>query len=203
MSHMEEIKKYYEANNIVGYPDYYIQGWENKASQQLRFKELVGQLELNTKRILDVGCGTGNLLEYLNTKFTDFDYIGVDVLPHMIQRAKQKILNGEFICIDLFKENPFDRESFDAIFSSGIFNLNLGNNKDFLKEALEVFSYLSKGAINFNLLWDESPNREDRYYYFSPCEVEEWLRIKYSKEWHISISKGYLNNDFTVYLTRK
>lgn len=202
MSRFEEIKKYYELNNIKGYPDYYIQGWENKIAQELRFIELIGQLDLNNKRILDVGCGTGNLLEYISTRFTGYQYTGVDILPHMIDRAKGKGLEGQFLLIDLFKNNPFKPGSFDIIFSSGIFNLNLGNNKEFLEDALKIFMELSCRTISFNLLWDKSPDREDRYFYFSPEEVSDWLVRKYREEWETSILKGYLKNDFTVHLNK-
>ncbi len=203
MSHMNNIKKYYENNYKEGYPDYYIQGWENKTAQEMRFKELVGHINLNNKRILDVGCGTGNLLEYINQKYTGFDYTGVDILPHMIKIAEGKKLKGRFICMDLFKNNPFPNKSFDAIFSSGIFNLNLGNNKEFLMDALEVFQDLSCGVISFNLLWDKSPDREDKYFYFDPDEVEQLLTEKYGMSWTVIIAKGYLNNDFTVQLKKK
>ncbi len=202
MSHMNNIKKYYEDNYKEGYPDYYIQGWENRTAQEMRFKELINSIDLNGKRILDVGCGTGNLLEYINERFTGFEYTGVDILPHMINIAVAKKLTGKFICMDLFKNNPFKSNSFDAIFSSGIFNLNLGNNKEFLFDALDVFQQLSNGTIAFNLLWDKSPDREDKYFYFDPDKVEQLLTERYN-HWAVTISKGYLNNDFTVLLKKK
>ncbi len=202
MSHMNNIKKYYEDNYKEGYPDYYIQGWENRTAQEMRFKELINSIDLNGKRILDVGCGTGNLLEYINERFTGFEYTGVDILPHMINIAVAKKLTGKFICMDLFKNNPFKSNSFDAIFSSGIFNLNLGNNKEFLFDALDVFQQLSNGTIAFNLLWDKSPDREDKYFYFDPDKLEQLLTERYN-HWAVTISKGYLNNDFTVLLKKK
>lgn len=203
MSHMSRIKKYYEDNYVEGYPDYYIQGWENKTAQEMRFRELVGQIDLNDKRILDVGCGTGNLLEYISKRFTAFEYTGVDILSHMVNIATEKKLKGKFICMDLFKNNPFQDKSFDVIFSSGIFNLNLGNNKEFLIDALNVFQQLSNGTIAFNLLWDKSPDREDKYFYFDPDKVKGLLTEKYGGYWTVSILKGYLNNDFTVILEEK
>lgn len=198
---MEKIKKYYEENNIEGYPDYYILGWESEAAQELRFKQLVGNIDLNGKTILDVGCGTGNLLEYISRQFKDFNYTGIDVLPHMIQRAGEKKLNGRFVCMDLFKSNPYGNKTFDVIFSSGIFNLNLGNNQEFLMDAVDIFQSLAREAISFNLLWDKSTDKDVKYFYFSPEEVQDILSSKYSDIWQVSIVKGYLHNDFTVHLT--
>lgn len=203
MGYMSKIKSYYEANNIKDFPDYYIQGWENETAQKLRFKELIGPRNLDGKKILDVGCGTGNLLEYIRTLYKNFDYTGVDILEHMIDRARKKKLEGRFLCIDLFKNNPFPKQSFDVIFSSGIFNLNLGNNKKFLLDAVKVFEQLSRNTISFNLLWDRSPDPEDTYYYFSPEEVRQWLTDIYGQSCDISIMKGYLSNDFTVSLIKK
>ncbi len=201
MSHMEKIKKYYEENNIEGYPDYYILGWESEAAQELRFKQLVGNIDLNGKTILDVGCGTGNLLEYISRQFKNFNYTGIDVLPHMIQRAEEKKLNGGFVCMDLFKGSPYDNKTFDVIFSSGIFNLNLGNNQEFLMDAVDIFQNLAREAVSFNLLWDKSADKDLKYFYFSPEEVQDTLSSKYRDTWRVSIVKGYLHNDFTVHLT--
>ena len=203
MSHMEKIKQYYDLNNVAGSPDYYILGWESEEAQKLRFDQLIGNMDLNNRTILDVGCGTGNLLEYISIKFTNFRYTGIDVLPHMIERAEQKKLNGKFVCMDLFKNNPYSNRSFDVIFSSGIFNLNLGNNEEFLLDAVEIFQSLARETVSFNLLWDKSQDKDSKYFYFSPEEVFNKLISKYHEIWNITIQKGYLHNDFTVYLNKK
>lgn len=203
MKHMEKIREYYEANNVEGYPDYYILGWESEEAQKIRFMQLVSNIDLNGKIILDVGCGTGNLLEYIERRFTGYNYTGIDVLPHMIKRASEKKLNGNFLCIDIFKDNPYSDKSFDVLFSSGIFNLNLGNNQEFLKDAVNLFLKLTRETVAFNLLWDKSDNKESKYFYFSPEEVFRDLNNLYQNSWSISIQKGYLNNDFTVHMNRK
>ncbi len=203
MKHMEKIKEYYESNNVEGYPDYYILGWESEQAQRTRFKQLIEGIAINNRAVLDVGCGTGNLLEYIGERFEGFEYTGIDVLPHMIERAKQKQLNGNFICIDLFKSNPYKHKSFDIIFSSGIFNLNLGNNQEFLTDAVNVFQDLARKTVAFNLLWDKSEDKDGKYYYFSPEEVLENLDKRFGSKWDIAIQRGYLHNDFTVHMLSK
>jgi len=198
MGKIEKIKDYYKRNNKPNHPDYYILGWESDAAQQLRFQALVNSLDLQGKRILDIGCGTGNFLQYLVQKFSDFSYTGVDIIEHMIANAKNKNLKGTFLCVDIFKANPFSQNEFDAIFASGTFNINLGNNKKFIIDALRLFDYISSETISFNLLNTNSPNREDNYFYSSPDEISELINLNFPNHFKIKVVEGYLQNDFTI-----
>ncbi len=198
MRKFEKIKDYYMKNNKPNQPDYYLLGWESEAAQQQRFEALVNNLNLDGKRILDIGCGTGNFLQYLDGRFSNIKYTGVDILQHMIKIARNKNLKGTFLCIDIFKENPFSHNEFDSIFASGIFNINLGNNKEFIIDALRLFNYICLETISFNLLYDKSPNKEHKYFYTSPNEIRKLINDNYSNHFRINIIDGYLCNDFTV-----
>ncbi len=199
MRKVDIIKSYYENNMKNASQDYEVLGWESEEAQKMRFDMLVSNVALEGKRILDVGCGLGNLLEYINNQGIPVDYTGIDVLPEMIERAKKKGLPGEFLCADLFKENPFGEKSFDVIYASGIFNLNLGNNKEFLASALTLFIKLARKSLCFNLLHCNSTSKEDTYYYFCPDQV---IRI-IEEIWPdgnvtVQVIEQYLQNDFTV-----
>lgn len=198
MSKLEKIKDYYMKNNKPNQPDYYLLGWESESAQQKRFDALVNDLNLDEKKILDIGCGTGNFLQYLERRFSDFKYTGVDILEHMINNAKSKKLNGRFICADIFKENPFSQNEFDVVFASGTFNINLENNKKFLVDAIKLFNYICKETISFNLLDAKSPNKEDKYFYSSPSEIFELINENYPNQFKVKIIEGYLQNDFTI-----
>lgn len=198
MKKFDKIKDYYMQNNQPNQPDYYLLGWESETAQLQRFEALVNELNLNGKRILDIGCGTGNLLQYLEKRFSDFEYTGVDILGHMITYAKSKKTRGRFICADIFKENPFGQNEFDVIFASGIFNINLGNNKKFLIDALNLFNYICEETISFNLLDDKSLNKEDKYFYSSSDEICSLINDNYPNQFRIKVIKGYLQNDFTI-----
>lgn len=198
MEKIEIIKTYYESNMGKGLPEYGILGWESAEAQRLRFEALVSSVNLQGKRLLDVGCGTGNLYEYIREKGINIEYTGVDLLQSMIDIAKSKKLDAEFQCVDIFKNNPFEENSFDIVYSSGIFNLNLGNNKEFLTKAILLFVSLAKETVAFNLLDIASPDREDPYFYFDPDEVPKIIEKATDKIAKINIVKQYLQNDFTV-----
>ncbi len=198
MKKLQIIQKYYENNMSKGLAEYGILGWESEEAQKLRFDMLLNGIELEGKSLLDVGCGTGNLLEYINSKGLKVEYAGVDILDPMIKIANAKGLNGEFYHADIFKDNIFEKKTFDIIYSSGIFNLNLGNNRIFLHDAVGLFLKLSKEAVVFNLLHIDSPDREDKYFYFHPDELKKILADYSDKLREIEIVEAYLKNDFTV-----
>lgn len=198
MSKLEIIRSYYEPKMEGHLPDYAKLGWESVQAQRLRFDALLDNIEYNGKSILDVGCGLGNLLEYITEKNFDVRYTGVDILEKMIECAREKNLNGQFQCLDIFDSNPFGKESFDIVYASGLFNLELGNNEDFFAAAFCEFLSISKQFVAFNLLDYRSPNREDGYAYFSPCSVLEKIEALPCRPKKVQIVEQYLNNDFTV-----
>ena len=198
MSKIEIIKSYYEPKLAIDGPDYQKLGWESEDAQMLRFDALVLNVQLNGKSLLDVGCGLGNLQEHLLSKNISVNYTGIDILPQMVECAKAKNLPGEFHCIDVFEKHPFGNDSFDVIYASGMFNLNMGNNREFFGQALCEFSKLAREVIAFNLLDYRSPGREDTYYYFAPAEVVEIIESLHCRPKKVQIIEQYLNNDFTV-----
>jgi len=198
MSKIEIIKQYYEPNLGKGLPDYEVLGWESKEAQYLRFEMLGKNVIIENKKLLDVGCGLGNLLEYLRDKGVHFDYTGVDISSKMTEHAKKRNPESKFLCLDIFNDSTFPSGSFDIIYTSGIFNLNLGNNNEFLATALKKFFHLSNSIVAFNLLHHKSPDRDDRYYYFSPEEIVGILGDFKHELSDTQIIEGYLKNDFMV-----
>lgn len=198
MDKLKIIKTYYEDNMSKGLPEYGILGWESEEAQKMRFDMLLSSADLNGKALLDVGCGTGNLLEYIRSRGIQVTYTGVDILDKMIEKAKNKQLGADFFLIDIFKDNIFKDHSFDVIYSSGIFNLNLGNNIEFLTNAIDLFLRLSSGTVVFNLLHEASPDREDKYFYFHPDQISEILERYSDVIEKVQYLEAYLKNDFTV-----
>ncbi len=50
--------------------------------------------------VLDVGCGPGNITRYLLTKRPDFNVLGIDVAPNMVELARKNNPTAKFSVLD-------------------------------------------------------------------------------------------------------
>ena len=199
MNRINVLKQHYEPR-LDKDETYSVLDWESRDAQYARFRAMTKNLDLNGRTILDIGCGCGDLFGLLQKQQNGDGYAGVDILEGMIERAVKEYPDARFFCADIFDENfcadeQFGCPGFDVTFASGIFNLNAGNNEEFLKKAVPVLAELAGEAFVFNLLDPESPDRDDRYFYYSPDKALE-LAGKYASE--INLVKGYLDNDYTL-----
>lgn len=76
------------------------------------YKPVVSEVSLaDGERLLDVGCGTGNLLNELSSKY-EGSFYGVDLSEKMIEEAKNKLSSDNLKVGDVhslpFKDNYFD-----------------------------------------------------------------------------------------------
>lgn len=203
MKKLDIIKNYYKPNLKENLPDYQILGWESREAQFQRFQILTDHLDTKDHKVLDVGCGLGNLLEHLKEVNGTLDYTGVDILEEMIDKASETYPDANFIHMDIFADRSFKENSFDTVYSSGIFNINMGNNHDFLNGAIKLFLKLAKENVVFNLLHHHSPDKDKTYYYFHPCEVVKKIEeLEDESIKSIKIVEHYLKNDFTIILEK-
>lgn len=65
-------------------------------------------------KVLDVGCGPGNITKYFLNLRNDLEITGIDLAPNMVERAKINIPNANFIVKDALKINELE-DLFDGI----------------------------------------------------------------------------------------
>lgn len=209
---MEESRKsiivdhYINRVNDLNIPDYKIVDWESEEAQNLRFKALIEHFNMSSNVLLDVGCGVGSLAEYIDKNNINLYYIGIDIMPEMVERAKSKNyknISPQFMTMDFFKKTDI-KDDVDYIYTSGIFNLNLGNNEEFLKEAIEAFLLAARKGVCFNLL-DISCKEKygDKYYYYKKDDIlllTQDILKKLNLSYKIHIEDKYLQNDFSVFI---
>lgn len=203
MQKYEIIKKFYESELKSDPKKFEVMGWESREAQFQRFSVLSSYRDIHNKKILDVGCGKGDLLEHFKEQNIDCNYTGVDILDSMIEIAKKEHPESEFHCADIFSNHPFEYNSFDIIYTSGIFNLNMGNNLGFIKSAIKTFYSLSKSTIVFNLLHKNSPNPEEKFFYVYPDQVIRMIEDLNLDFGSIQLVEHYLKNDFTIIISKE
>ena len=125
--------------------DKYERLWVQKYSLSPTRRDIIKELKEIIKedreyRILDMGCGTGQLIRDIKVEFSDIDikFTGVDISSKMIEVAREKEKDTDYLnsSIEEFDGLP---SSFDIIVCTHSFPYY--SNKE---EAINKFHYLLK-----------------------------------------------------------
>lgn len=195
------IKNHYLPRMTPGRPHHDILNWAAAETQLERFAVLPRFVDVSGKHILDVGCGLGDLAEFLRVAGYTFEYTGVDILSAMVDRAAELHPEDRFVHADLFGDapTPLTGETFDIVYTSGAMNLNLGNNMAFVAHALPNLYAFAEEVLVANFLSTRQMDREETYYYYEPDEI---LALARSFCRRVDLIDDYLPNDFTILCRR-
>lgn len=65
-------------------------------------------------KLLEIGCGPGNITKYLLSQRADFEILGIDIAPNMIELAKKNNPTAKFAVMDCREISGLD-EKYDGI----------------------------------------------------------------------------------------
>lgn len=170
-------------------------GWQSRATQYRRFEVLAAVAPLDGCRILDLGCGLGDLYHYLQESGIRVHYCGYDLLPDMIERARQRFPGVRFEVHDVLQD--FGHEQFDYILSSGAFNVNFKDNLKAIRTLLPRLFANATAGVAINFLSIKDTNRDDILFHYHPQEMVTFCQTFCAR---VQLVEDYLPNDFTVYL---
>jgi SAM-dependent methyltransferase len=125
--------------------------WRSKYGQELRFETLLEAWDdPGPASLLDVGCGLGDLFGYLRATGRQVEYLGIDIVPQMVDAARARHPDGRFEVCNLLEETP-DPASFDLVLASGTLTVPVPKQELFVQRSLQRMLELSGGAVAVNL----------------------------------------------------
>ncbi len=160
-------------------------GWGSTEQQLYRFEQTLSlEVELEDKRLLDLGCGFGDYLDFLlGSKIRIQNYTGWDLNPDLIEKAQeihQSAKGCEFVVKDLTTEDQPTSPGFDIGVMLGVLNFNLHDtydNVEFSKLLIkQMFSQVSEVLIVDFLSAHRYSGypKEDFVFYHDPMEMMEF-----------------------------
>ena len=173
-------------------------GW-NKDRQRLRFSILMNEFKtLESPRILDVGCGFGDLNLLLKELFPVYSYTGIDITPEFIRAAENRYASDDeirFILGDFISEE-FD-SNFDVVVASGTFNTRFSSNrnKEFIEGAFAKAFDIAEEGISFDFLSDKVDFCHEHTFHSSP---EDILSLAYSYSRNLILYNNYIPFEFNI-----
>jgi SAM-dependent methyltransferase len=174
--------------------------WGSQKSQYLRFGVLneVGQLAGST--VLDVGCGLGDFLLWLQRARITVDYLGIDITPAMIELAQKRMPDGKFQVANLLAQPGSLQQQYDFVFASGVFTHRQQNPTAYLQDMVRAMFARCRRALAFNSLSLWAPQQDAGEFYADPLATLEFCRTL--TPW-VTLRHDYMPHDLTIYLYRE
>ncbi len=126
--------------------------WNNPAAQRLRFDVMIELAGIRDARVLDVGCGPGDLAARLLEREIPFTgYVGIDAMPEMIEAAARRDLPGcRFVAGDAVADPALLRTG-DPDYACISGTLNTMDDATAQKLVADAFAASAQGVV-FNFL---------------------------------------------------
>lgn len=133
-------------------------------------------------KILEIGCGPGNITKYLLSKRPDFDIFGIDIAPNMIELAKKNNPAASFAVMDSRHINDL-KTKYDGIVCG--FCLPYLSETDSIKFIADCYNLLNEYGLIYLSFVEGDPDKSgfqvsssgDRsyFYFYNLAELKTQL----------------------------
>jgi SAM-dependent methyltransferase len=173
-------------------------GWTSTEAQINRFEALCAFRDLSGKVLLDVGCGTGDLKAFLDKRFKNFTYLGIDLIPAFIEKARIRFPEKEntfFIQADFITDGL---PEVDHIVASGALSYQTTDLLFHYSAIVKLFSR-AKRSLSFNLLDAEATAPSP---WLKAYDKNEVLAFCKRLTVNTALITGYEDDDFTIVMNK-
>jgi trans-aconitate methyltransferase len=169
-------------------------GW-TRNRHVLRYHVLLDPWHLTTERLLDFGCGFGDLFAYCREHFPQVEYEGLDLNESLVAVGRERYPDARLFTRNALRDGLDGR--WDVIVASGVFNFRLGDNWTFIEHAFDLFARHADTGFAANFLSDRVDRRLEDTYHADPARVLD-LAYRYSNR--VMLRNDYMPFEFTVYV---
>lgn len=164
----------------------------------IRFDVLTKVGIVDGSSVLDVGCGFADYFDYANELGINIQYTGIDIVPELIQSAKNSKPEIDLEVRDL-QESPYPPGSFDYVISSQVFNYRFSKqkNEQLVKEMLKLMYETARHGVAVDFLTSYVDFQQDELFYYEP---EELFRYSKSLTKRVSLKHDHPLFEFCLYL---
>lgn len=173
-------------------------GWRGTFGQQARYQVLAKVGDLNGARLLDIGCGYGDLKAYLDMHFSDFDYIGIDQMPEFIAEARKRYEDCKQTAFYQTDFSAAELPQVDYVIASGALGYRCKKESFYTDMICKLYNS-AKIALAFNML-DKS--RFPQHDLLVGHDRDEILTLCRALSPRVECYGDYLEDDFTVLMYR-
>jgi SAM-dependent methyltransferase len=174
--------------------------WNGADSHERRHRQFLhllnGGLEAS---IIDLGCGFGDFWRFLRAEGHRGNFIGYDIAPSMIERARQ--IHGES-GDRRWRVGAEPAEIADFAIASGIFNVK-GDVPDenwtgYVHHTIDILARAGRRGFAFNMLSTSSDpeRRRPNLYYADPVDMLARCLLRYGRS--VALLQDYGLYEFTV-----
>jgi SAM-dependent methyltransferase len=179
--------------------------YSSRETQAARFSVLA-QIVEKQDRIIDLGCGLGDLLAWLRRErgFAG-EYLGLDLVPEFIAQARKDFASdgrASFRELDVASEAL--PSGYDVVVQSGMFNNVMKDNWGFLTRTVAKMYGAARQRVAFNALSTYVDYSDPGLFYANPLLVFDYCRRELGARVDLihayQIKPNTIPFEFTLYL---
>jgi SAM-dependent methyltransferase len=167
--------------------------------QRNHYEALLDIGDLQGKKVLDFGCGKGDLYGFLMERGISTEYCGCDINADLIAAARRNHPLADFRVFDIEQEDL--AEDFDYILLCGVFNLKVCAVENTVRNVLARLYPRCRLGLGFNALSAHNPQKDFELSYLSPEEMFRFAVTNLSP--FVSLRQDRIPFDFMLFVYRE